>query len=218
MNIEKESKILFIGDSVTDVGRDYQSYPGSFDSLGNGYVALISQALTAIYPGHLLKVMNKGINGNRVTDLAERWQTDVLDLQPDYVSILIGINDVWRFFDQPFQHPTDLVSLNLFEETYQQLIDQTKARVKGIFLLSPFMFETNLEDPMFKQLKQYQAVVKMLAEKNELQFIDLQVVVDKYLDKQSSYILSGDRVHPNQNGHFLIANALLKEMGFEFGK
>ena len=80
------------------------------------------------------------------------------------------------------------------------------------------MFETNLEDPMFKQLKQYQAVVKMLAEKNELQFIDLQVVVDKYLDKQSSYILSGDRVHPNQNGHFLIANALLKEMGFEFGK
>src|SRR5699024_7778347 len=147
-----------------------------------------------------------------------RWQTDVLDLQPDYVSILIGINDVWRFFDQPFQHPTDLVRLHVFKETYQQLIDQTKARVKGIFLLSPFMFETNLEDPMFKQLKQYQTAVKTLAKKNELAYFDLQAVVDKYLSKQSIYILSGNRVHSNQNGHFLIANAILKEMGFQFEK
>lgn len=217
MFIEKETKVLFIGDSVTDVNRNYQSIPGSFDSLGEGYVSVISRALTAVYPEYVIKVMNKGISGNRVTDLAQRWQEDVLDLAPDYVSILIGINDVWRFFDKPFQHPTDLVDINLFEQTYQTLIDQTKDQVKNIFLLSPFMFETNLEDPMFKQLKKYQAVVKHLADKNQLPYVDLQAVVDDYLTKQSSYILSDDRVHPNANGHFLIANALLKEMGFRFG-
>lgn len=218
MLIEKETKVLFIGDSVTDVNRNYQSTPGSFDSLGEGYVSMISQALTAVYPEYVIKVINKGINGNRVTDLAQRWQRDVLDLAPDYVAILIGINDVWRFFDSAFQHPTDLVTLDVFEQTYQTLIDQTKEKVKGIFLLSPFMFEKSSDDPMLQQLKQYQAVVKRLAEKNQLPYFDLQSVVDDYLTHQSSYLLSDDRVHPNKNGHFLIANAILKEMGFQFGK
>lgn len=218
MLIEKGTSLLFIGDSVTDVGREYQRDPGSFDSLGNGYVALISQALTAVYPDHVIKVINQGINGNRVTDLAKRWEKDVLDLKPDYVAILIGINDVWRFFDQPFQHPIDLVDADLFKNTYQMLIDQTKASVKELFLLSPFMFETNSTDPMLQKLQEYQAIVQELAQKNNLVYIDLQSVVTDYLMKKSSYILSNDRVHPNQNGHFLIANALLKEMGFEFGK
>lgn len=215
--IEQAAKMIFIGDSVTDSGRDYEKAPGAFSSYGEGYVSLISAALTSVYPEHRVQVINKGVNGHRVTDLVARWQEDVLDLAPDYVSVLIGINDVWRFFDKPFQHPTDLVDIVLFEETYQSLIDQTKPVVKGMFLLSPFMFETNPIDPMFNQLKEYQAVVRRLADKNGLRYFDLQAVVDDYLVNQSSYILSDDRVHPNKNGHFLIANAILKEMGFKLG-
>ncbi|MHC5268758.1 SGNH/GDSL hydrolase family protein [Enterococcus sp. LJL98] len=210
MKLDKKSKIVFIGDSVTDSGRNDQIAPGHFSSLGEGYVSLISAALTALYPAAEMMVINKGVNGHKVTDLEKRWQQDVLDLQPDYVSILIGINDVWRFFDQNFQHPTDLVDLTTFETTYQGLIDQTKDQVKGLYLLSPFMFETNQKDPMFIQLKAYQEVVKQLAEKNKLIYLDIQEVIDDYLTIQSSYILSDDRVHPNQNGHFLVAHQWLK--------
>ena len=213
MKLEKQSKVLFIGDSVTDSGRDYNSTPGSFSSLGEGYVSVISAALTALYPESEMMIINKGINGHKVTDLKVRWQEDVLDLKPDYVSILIGINDVWRFFDQNFQHPTDLVDLAMFEKTYQELINQTKDQVQGIYLMSPFMFETNPQDPMFAKLKEYQAVVKQLAETNNLIYLDIQATVDEYLAIQSSYILSSDRVHPNQNGHFLVAHQWLKAVG-----
>lgn len=215
MKISKGSKVLFIGDSVTDSNRDYQASPGSFSSLGDGYVSVIAAALTALYPAQELMIINKGINGHKVTDLKKRWQEDVLDLSPDYVSILIGMNDVWRFFDQNFQHPTDLVDIATFETTYQELIDQTKDHVKGIYLLSPFMFETNLADPMFVKLKAYQEVVKQLAEKNGLVSIDIQAAVDRYLQGQSGYILSNDRVHPNRKGHYLVANQWLEVMGFK---
>ena len=216
MFFEKQSQWLFIGDSVTDAGRDYQRRIGSFDSLGEGYVAFISQALTALYPEKEIMVVNQGINGHKVTDLEARWYPDVLALKPDYVSIMIGINDVWRHFDQRFMHPKDLVDLETFQRTYQDLIDQTKTQVKGIVLLSPFMFETNQADPMFAKLADYQAVVKQLAQANDLLYVDFQAVVDQYLKVQSSYILSNDRVHPNQNGHFLLAHTWLNTLGFDW--
>lgn len=215
MQLKKQSKIVFIGDSVTDAGRDYHTSAGSFNSLGEGYVAVISAALTALYPAHEIMVINQGINGDKVTDLQTRWHSDVLAFAPDYVSILIGINDVWRFFDQSFQQPTDLVDEELFTQTYQALIDQTKEQVKGIYLMSPFMFENSQEDPMLQKLKKYQAIVKKLAEQNQLVYIDIQQAIDDYLAIQSSYILSSDRVHPNRNGHFLVANQWLEAVGFK---
>ena len=196
MQLKKQSKIVFIGDSVTGAGRDYHTSAGRFNSLGEGYVAVISAALTALYPAHEIMVINQGMNGDKVTDLQTRWHSDVLAFAPDYVSILIGINDVWRFFDQ-------------------SLIDQTKEQVKGIYLMSPFMFENSQEDPMLQKLKKYQAIVKKLAEQNQLVYIDIQQAIDDYLAIQSSYILSSDRVHPNRNGHFLVANQWLEAVGFK---
>ncbi len=216
MFFEKQSKWLFIGDSVTDAGRDYQRALGHFDSFGEGYVAMIAQALTALCPEKEIMVINQGISGHKVTDLKARWSQDVLAVKPDYVSIMIGINDVWRHFDQRFMHPEDLVDLETFQRTYQELIDQTKAQVKGIVLLSPFMFETNPSDPMFAKLADYQAVVKQLAQENQLLYVDFQAAVDQYLKVQSSYILSNDRVHPNQNGHFLLAHTWLNALGFDW--
>lgn len=216
MFFEKQSQWLFIGDSVTDAGRDYQRRIGSFDSLGEGYVAFISQALTALYPEKEIMIINQGINGHKVTDLKARWSSDVLALKPDYVSIMIGINDVWRHFDQRFSHAKDLVDLETFQHTYQDLIDQTKPQVKQIVLMSPFMFENNGLDPMFAKLADYQAVVKQLAQENDLLYVDVQAAVDQYLKVQSSYILSSDRVHPNRNGHFLLAHTWLNTLGFDW--
>lgn len=216
MLLEQNAKILFTGDSVTDCGRIREAYPGTSESLGDGYANLISAALTAIYPEKNIMVQNTGASGDTSTLLLQRFETDVLQQTPDYLSILIGVNDVWRHFDAPFYHPTDLVSLAQYCQNYQDLIQQAKPQVKQIFILSPFMFDSNLKDSMRKMLDQYRQVAKELAEENQLMYIDLQTPIDNYLKTQSSYILSSDRIHPNIKGHMLITSLFLNAIGFNW--
>ena len=94
MIIKKGSKILFQGDSITDSGRDREN-----DTLGFGYVNYISAFFQSMYPEHGCTFINRGISGNRSSDLCERWTRDCIDLRPDVLSIMIGINDTWRKFD-----------------------------------------------------------------------------------------------------------------------
>lgn len=216
MFLKKESRLLFIGDSVTDCGRDYTAQPASYSSLGNGYVSLINAALTAIYPEYRIMVINKGVNGNDVLRLNDRWQKDVIELKPDYVSILIGVNDVWRQFDSVFKHREDLVNLEEYRQKYQELIDKTKSQVEQIFIVSPVMFEPNLNDPMRAQVDCYRQVAEELATKNHLLYIDLQRAVDRFLISTSSYVLTQDRVHPNLQGHMLFANTWLNRVDFDW--
>jgi len=98
MLFTKPTKLLFVGDSITDCGRDYQA--NGLD-LGTGYVAQVQALLSAHHPDAQMCILNTGISGNRVTDLELRWDTDVLAHQPDWVVLMIGINDVWRHFDNP---------------------------------------------------------------------------------------------------------------------
>ena len=101
MLLQPNSKILFIGDSITDCGRKRPIGKGEFDqALGNGYVSLVDAALRAVYPDHPVTTLNMGISGNTVDDLAYRWKTDAIELKPDWLSILIGINDAWQQFNQ----------------------------------------------------------------------------------------------------------------------
>lgn len=214
MYFKKRNKWLFIGDSVTDAHRDYAREAGHFESLGDGYVSLISQALTIGYPEQEIMVINKGINGNKVTDLALRWEKDVCLFQPDVVFIMIGINDVWRHFDHAFMKQDECISLTVFQKTYQEIIERTKGHAKEIILISPVMFETNPKDSMFAMLKTFQNSIQQLAKTNHLLYIDLQKEVQTFLDSQSSYILTSDRVHPNANGHFLFARTILNELDY----
>ena len=92
-----------IGDSVTDCERLRPIGEGLFDALGRGYVSMVDGLLMARYPAHRIRVVNMGVSGNTVRDLQKRWQTDVMDLKPDWLSVCIGINDVWRQFDTPLQ-------------------------------------------------------------------------------------------------------------------
>lgn len=103
MNIPPNSKLVMIGDSITDCDRTRPIGEGLFGAQGKGYVSLVDGLLTARYPAHRIRVVNMGTSGHTVRDLQGRWQTDVLDLKPDWLSILIGINDVWRHFDTPLQ-------------------------------------------------------------------------------------------------------------------
>jgi len=103
MLLEKNAKLVMIGDSVTDCGRARPVGEGLFGAIGTGYAGYVNALLDATYPERHIRVVNMGSSGNTVLDLEARWQTDVVDLKPDWLSVMIGINDVWRQFDCPLQ-------------------------------------------------------------------------------------------------------------------
>lgn len=217
MLIKKNSTLVFAGDSVTDANRDYDKMAGDFESYGDGYVRIISAVLTAIYPDYNTMVINAGINGNDIHQLAERWDSDVLAENPNYVAILIGINDTWRFFDSTFRHNQFLSTPELYRGQYQKLIDRTKNRAT-VIVMSPFMFELNQNDPMRAKLQEYQDIAFDLAKKNNLQYIDIQSTIDKYLSEQSSYTVTKDRVHPKFTGAMVVARKVLDDLDVEWNR
>src|SRR4028118_860663 len=123
MKLQPRQKIVFIGDSITDAGRTRPQGEGLFNAIGSGYVQYVDALLGATYPEYSIRVVNQGNGGNTVRDLKERWQSDVLDLQPDWLSIMIGINDVWRQFDSPRQNEQH-VGLEEYESTLRELVEK----------------------------------------------------------------------------------------------
>ena len=217
MLFENMDRIVFTGDSVTDMERARPVGEGLFDNVGRGYVRVIENMLNAWYPEVLVRISNTGTDGNTSRDLRARFQTDVMDLKPDWVSICIGINDVWRQFDSP-AIPDDHVTPEGYEENLEAMILAVKEDVKGIFLLSPYYMEPNKTDPMRARMDAYGAVCRKIAEKYGCQFVDLQEVFDRYFQYRHSSYIAWDRVHPNQVGATIIAKAFLEQCGFEFGR
>ena len=203
-------RLLFIGDSITDCGRDRDSCGVE---LGVGYVREIDALVRVHYPQLPIQILNTGISGNRVTDLEERWQTDVLKLKPDYVSIMIGINDVWRHYDSPFLEQVDLTT---YIAKLDGLIQQTLVSVKGLMVMSPFFLETNRADPMRAQMDAYGAAAKSIALRHNVVFVDVQAAFDAWLSHSPTQQLCADRVHPNHLGHHIIASAFLNAVGFQW--
>ncbi len=159
MKLTDGMRIVFTGDSITDCGRGRPV--GRAPELGSGYVTQVDTLLTAVYPERAIEVLNTGIGGNRVPDLADRWRTDVLDLVPDWLSILIGINDVWRQFDRA-EDPNQ-VPVARFERVYRELLEQTRPGLRGLILMTPFFIEPDRTDPMRARMDAYGAVVRALA-------------------------------------------------------
>ncbi|MCR4578216.1 MAG: SGNH/GDSL hydrolase family protein [Clostridiales bacterium] len=212
MLFEKNDTILFIGDSISDYERAKPVGEGLFNAWGRSYVACAGALLNCMYPELGLRVVNMGISGNQVRDLKARWQSDVFDRKPDWVSVLIGINDVWRQFDCP-QMPETHVSLEEFEQTYEELIRETLPRVKGMILMTPYYMEPNRGDAMRARMDEYGAVVRKLAEKYALTFVDLQAGWDRLFMHMHSTNIAWDRVHPNQTGCMYIAKQFLSAVG-----
>ena len=128
MLFENGDRIVFAGDSVTDMGSANPVGEGLFESLGNGYVREIENLLTAWYPELNIRVTNSGIGGNTSRDLAARFDRDVVDLKPDWVSICIGINDVWRQFDVP-AIPEAAVMPQEYESNMEEMILKIKDKI-----------------------------------------------------------------------------------------
>ncbi len=215
MIFEKGQKVLIIGDSISDFDRARPVGEGLFNAWGTSYVADFGALLTSVYPELKLRIVNMGISGNTVRDLKARWDTDVEALKPDWVCVLIGINDVWRQFDSP-NMPETQVQLNEYVRTYEELILRTKKFVRGMILMTPYHMEPNRNDPMRARMDEYGAAVKALAQKHDLIFVDLQGAWDELFKHMHSCNIAWDRIHPNQVGHMYIAHKLLDAVGFDW--
>ena len=218
MILPSDCRLLFIGDSITDCGRARPVGESSeANGLGNGYVSLVNALLTAAYPKKHIRVMNTGISGNTVRDLRNRWRTDVISLRPDWVTIMIGINDVWRQFDGLWQ-PEQFISITEFRATLEHLVETIRPDLNGLVLMSPYYLQTDGSDAMRQTMDSYRAVVADLAQTHSAVFVDTQVAFDHILVHVPAVHLSGDRIHMGTVGHMILAQAFLKEIGYEWSR
>lgn len=215
MIFENMDRIVFAGDSVTDMDSVKPVGEGLFDKLGKGYVRIIDNMLAAVYPEIKIRVTNSGVSANTSRDLLERFERDVVDLKPDWVSICIGINDVWRQFDTPAMADAQVFP-DEYESNVEQMITSVKGSVKGIFILSPYYMEPNREDAMRARMDEYVAICKKLAEKHGCIFVDFQQLYEDYCKVRHSTFIAWDRVHPNTVGATLMARAFLEQCGFDY--
>lgn len=208
-----EKLILFQGDSITDAGRNRELPHG----MGVGYANMVAGELGAAEPYKYI-FRNRGISGNRVVDLFARIKKDMINLQPEIMSILIGVNDVWHEFN--YQNG---VSAEKFEMVYGLMIEELQAALPGLklMLLEPFVLpgsatETTEEHPgrwefFSSELPLRAQAVKRLAEKYNLPFVPLQKLFDvANADAPAPGYWLRDGVHPTAAGHVLIKNAWLE--------
>ena len=208
-----EKVILFQGDSITDCGRSREADY----AMGNGYATFVGGALAAKEP-YAYRFYNRGISGNRVVDLYARMKMDMINLKPDYMSILIGINDVWHEYTRQ-----NGVDADKFERVYDWLIRELKEALPElkIMILEPFVLpgsatENTEEYPdrweFFRsETDLRRAAAKRIAEKHGLPFVELQELFDKVnADAPEMGYWLRDGVHPTYAGHELIKQEWLK--------
>ncbi|HEY6807593.1 MAG TPA: SGNH/GDSL hydrolase family protein [Gemmatimonadales bacterium] len=198
--------VLFQGDSITDCGRDRKNpHPNAADALGNGYPLLIASTLLAAQPGRGFRFYNRGVSGNTVPDLDARWQADTLDLAPDVLSILIGVNDYWHVLMGTYHGTVDDYAHEL-----ESLLTRTRQSRPGIrlVLLEPFTLRTGVvKDSWFPEFDQRRAVAGRVAERAGAALVPLQAMFDGLTRNSPPAYWSGDGVHPTAAGHGAIAKA-----------
>jgi acyl-CoA thioesterase-1 len=205
MLINPDDVILFTGDSITDCGRD-RSNPAS---LGTGYAALTAAHLQARLASPELKIFNRGISGNRVVDLLGRVEADLLALKPTVVSILIGINDVWRRYDS--NSPTDAKS---YERDYRTLLEKIGTIGSRVVLLEPFLLHVPEDRYAWREdLNPKIDVMRKLAVEFGAELLPLDGLFAQAATQAPAAYWAGDGVHPSAAGHALIAETWLENAG-----
>ena len=210
-------KILFYGDSITDMNRFREIQDHKAFGYGMGYPLFIAGELRCENP-EKYQIVNRGIGGNRIVDLYARIKVDMWNHAPDVLSILIGVNDIWHELDGD-----NGVDIERFDRIYRMMIEDTLARFPDmkIILCEPFLTEgscTTGRDEFFAQVKAYAEVVKKIAEDYGLYFLPLQAKLDEVVNKFGAEYYVYDGVHPSAAGARLIANEWLKLFRAEIDK
>lgn len=204
MQIKANQRILFIGDSITDCGRDYYN---KYD-LGQGFAHIAGSMILGKYPELNLQILNRGVNGNKLTDLAARWQTDCLDLKPDSVTLLIGVNDIWHNRTAGRQlAASDFTEFNNIYRNLLQTLREINPHVQ-LVLLQPFILPVPIDRLKWRgELRQLNKLIESIARDFEADYIrvdDHFMHLTKAIPPQK--LTGGDGIHPTRVGHGVIAN------------
>ncbi len=204
---------LFQGDSITDGNRGRNNDPNHI--MGHGYAFAVASRIGADFPNAGYTFFNRGISGNKVPDLQKRWQTDALDIKPDVLSILIGINDTAASIDKPEEATT----IEIFEKGYRDLLQSSKAANPNIlFVLGvPFVYPVgNRKEKweFWQQGTQRRAeVVRKLAVEFNAVLVDYPAAFAKVIEKPSTEYWIWDGIHPTVFGHEIMAREWIKQVG-----
>lgn len=201
--------ILFQGDSITDAWRRKEFYyPNDAPGMGLGYVHQIVSHLLGKNPQQQINCYNRGISGNKVFQLAKRWDDDCLQLQPDILSLLIGVNDFWHTLSHGYGG-----TAKTYETDLRELLDRTKQQLPEVKLIiaEPFAVKggSAITDEWFPAFNAYQASTKAIAKDYDAHFIPLQQLFDNALKLAPVDYWCPDGVHPSLAGNYLMAEAWL---------
>jgi len=208
----KDITILFQGDSITDGNRTRNNDWNHI--MGHGYQYILSSSLWYRFPEKNFHFFNRGVSGNKVTDLAARWKEDTLNLTPDVISILIGINDVQSVMNDS---PDKVDSIN-YENEYRALLHQTKERLPSVELIlcEPFILPLGHTKDNYQkwleEIQKRQASVRTLSKEFDAVYVDFQDVFNDALKRAPVEYWIWDGIHPMPAGHELMARQWTKQV------
>ncbi|MFW5773176.1 MAG: SGNH/GDSL hydrolase family protein [Tangfeifania sp.] len=202
--------VLFQGDSITDAGREKErELPNNPASFGSGYAFLAASALLNELPGKELILYNRGISGNKVYQLADRWEKDCLNLEPNVLSILIGVNDYWHKRNGNYDG-----TVEIYENDYRELLKRTKKELPNVKLVicEPFyvLNTSAVDETWVEPMKKYQSSAKKIATEFNAIWVPFQNVFDEAVKHAPATYWTGDGVHPSMAGAQLMAEAWLR--------
>jgi lysophospholipase L1-like esterase len=210
VSLPDKGVVLFQGDSITDAGREKsKELPNNGSSFGGGYAFIAAAAILDHFSAFDPVVFNRGISGNKVFQLEERWQKDCLDLKPDLLSILIGINDYWHKRNGNYDG-----TVEVYKTDYRKLLADTRAALPGVQLVvcQPFALPgtTAVDESWMEPVRAYQEVAYDLSREFKTLWVPFQTVFDEAIRHAPSRYWAADGVHPTMAGSHLMAAAWLK--------
>jgi len=209
--IEPGQTVLFTGDSITDCGRRAEHRP-----LGAGYVRMAVDLINARYPDNGCRFVNTGIGGNIVRDLFDRWTDDCIRHRPDWLSVMIGINDLNRHLS----NNPDSYDVDTYRDYYEKILTRVNEETDaGLVLMTPFYMSTAAPDPaegyrgrVMEILPEYNKVVSELADAYGARLAEPHAMFQRQFEFHRPDEFGNEPVHPNATGHLLIAHEWLKVM------
>jgi lysophospholipase L1-like esterase len=208
--IAKNDIMLFQGDSITDMGRSREKAgtPNNQEALGHGYAWLAATDILIDHSTYGLTIFNRGISGNKVFQLAERWQADCLDLKPNVLSILIGVNDIWHTLNGKYDG-----TVEIYEKDYRALLERTKKTLPKIKLVicEPFVLRCGaVTEKWFPEFNNYRAAAKRVADDFHATFVPFQSMFNEAIKYAPPEHWAKDGVHPTDPGASLMAHTWLQ--------
>jgi lysophospholipase L1-like esterase len=205
--------VLFQGDSITDAGRDKENeWPNHAGSFGTGYAQLAASWLLGEMAEKELTIYNRGISGNKVYQLAERWDKDCLMLKPNVLSILIGVNDYWHFRNGKYDGTPEV-----YEKDYRDLLNRTKEQLPDVRLVicQPFILTDTsaVDETWVEPFKPYQEIARNMADAFDAVWVPFQEAFDRAREIAHPTYWTHDGVHPSMAGAQLMAETWLEALG-----